>query len=75
MSLIRAVSTVIDGVAELMAVDAAVVVTSETERWLTFNVHCKENKDARLRDLTDNTDACVFVCTFKWTNIAIHLLL
>lgn len=36
---IRAVTTVINRVAQLVAVDAAVIVTSETERGLTLDVH------------------------------------
>lgn len=37
--LIRTVSTVINGVAQLVAVDAAVVVTAKTERSLTLDVN------------------------------------
>ena len=48
LSLISAVPTVVDSVAELMAVDAAVVATTETEWRLTFNIHCKVNKGLRL---------------------------
>lgn len=40
LSLIWAVTTVIDRVAQLVAVDAAVVVTAETERCLTLDFHC-----------------------------------
>lgn len=39
LSLIRTVSTVINGVAQLVAVDATVVVTAKTERGLTLDVH------------------------------------
>ena len=38
--LVRAVSAVINRVAQLVAVDAAVVVTAETERSLTLDFHC-----------------------------------
>lgn len=40
LSLIRAVTTVINRVTQLVAVDAAVVVTAETERHLTLDIHC-----------------------------------
>lgn len=36
---VRAVTTVVDGVTQLMAVDAAVVLASETEWRLTLDVH------------------------------------
>lgn len=39
LSLIRTISTVINGVAQLVAVDATVVVTAKTERSLTLDVH------------------------------------
>ena len=40
LSLIRAVAAVIDRVTQLVAVDAAVVVTAETERSLALDFHC-----------------------------------
>lgn len=40
LSLIGAIPTVIDRVTQLVAVDAAIVVTAETERSLTLDVHC-----------------------------------
>lgn len=38
--LIGAVTTVIDRVTQLVAVDAAIVFTAETERSLALDVHC-----------------------------------
>lgn len=49
LSLIRTVSTVISRVAQLMAVDATVVVTAETERSLTLDVHCGGKDKAKGR--------------------------
>lgn len=40
LSLIRAVTAVVHRVAQLVAVDAAVVVAAETERRLTLDFHC-----------------------------------
>ena len=40
LSLVRAVTAVINRVTQLVAVDAAVVVTAEPERSLTLDVHC-----------------------------------
>lgn len=48
-SLIRTVSTVVSRVAQLMAVDATVVVTAETERSLTLDVHCDGKDKAKRR--------------------------
>lgn len=39
-SLVRAVAAVIHRVTQLVAVDAAIVVTVETERSVTLDVHC-----------------------------------
>lgn len=40
LSLIRTVSAVINGVAQLVAVDATVVGAAKAERSLTLDVHC-----------------------------------
>lgn len=44
MSFIGTVATVIHRVTKLVAVDAAVVVTAETEWSFTLNVHCRDTK-------------------------------
>lgn len=49
LSLIRAVTTVINRVTQLVAVDAAVVVTAETERHLTLDIHCGWTETASLK--------------------------
>lgn len=61
LPLIGAVAAVVHGVAQLVAVYAAVVVTAESERRLTLDVHCKFTKIVK-KNLQDNDFIGVCVC-------------
>lgn len=61
---IGAVAAVVHRVAQLVAVDAAVVAAAESERRLTLDVHCKFTKVVlkNLHGESHSNDDCVGVC-------------